>query len=133
MADANVPMQQCECFQCKIVFWFPMSLYRQLQEQKPNKSFWCPAGHQQHYLGETVLQRERRLRQVAEQETARLADEAAVAVRARLRAEQETRRLKKRASAGTCPCCQRTFGNMARHMKSKHPTYNVVPLKAVAS
>lgn len=32
-------------------------------------------------------------------------------------------KLKKRVSGGVCPCCNRTFENLARHMKGKHPTY----------
>lgn len=31
--------------------------------------------------------------------------------------------LRKRASAGSCPCCTRNFVNLARHMKTKHPDY----------
>jgi hypothetical protein len=50
--------------------------------------------------------------------------------------EPEIKRIKKRAAAGTCPCCQRSFSNMATHMKRQHPDYvkesgaNVVPIKA---
>ena len=44
-----------------------------------------------------------------------------------VRAEKSQARLMKRASSGVCPCCTRTFSNVARHMKSKHP--NVVPLE----
>lgn len=29
-------------------------------------------------------------------------------------------KLEKRASAGVCSCCNRTFQNLARHMKTKH-------------
>lgn len=32
-------------------------------------------------------------------------------------------RAKKRAAAGTCACCKRTFSNVARHMKTKHPEF----------
>jgi hypothetical protein len=24
---------------------------------------------------------------------------------------------------GVCPCCKRTFENLARHMKGQHPTF----------
>lgn len=30
---------------------------------------------------------------------------------------------KKRISAGTCPCCQRTFQSLSRHMAHMHPDY----------
>lgn len=30
---------------------------------------------------------------------------------------------RKRIVNGACPCCNRTFANLASHMKSKHPTH----------
>lgn len=39
----------------------------------------------------------------------------------RQRAEAERDRLKKRAAAGVCPCCNRTFQQLAAHMATKHP------------
>lgn len=35
----------------------------------------------------------------------------------REKAEKKLRRV----SNGVCPCCRRSFGNLARHMKTKHP------------
>ncbi len=32
-------------------------------------------------------------------------------------------RTKKRIANGTCPCCTRTFTNLARHIAAKHPDY----------
>ena len=32
-------------------------------------------------------------------------------------------KLKKRISAGVCPCCTRTFSNLSRHMATQHPDY----------
>jgi hypothetical protein len=32
-------------------------------------------------------------------------------------------RLKNRIAHGVCPCCQRTFENLARHMETKHPSF----------
>ena len=48
----------------------------------------------------------------------------------REKAEHQTRavrgvvtKLKKRAANGICPCCKRTFAQLARHMATKHPEY----------
>lgn len=131
MTYANVPMEQQECCSCHMIWWMPKSFNQQCLEQKPTKSFYCPAGHQQHYKGESDLDKERRLRQRAEQQQARLIEEAAEADRERKKAKRALMRHKKRSAAGLCPCCNRTFSNMTRHMKSEHPDYNVVPLKAV--
>jgi hypothetical protein len=32
-------------------------------------------------------------------------------------------RVKKRVAAGVCPCCNRTFQNLARHMVGQHPSF----------
>lgn len=34
-----------------------------------------------------------------------------------------TTRIKNRVKHGVCPCCQRTFRQLAAHMKSKHPDF----------
>lgn len=137
--NAAVEMRQETCCSCHMTFFMPESFYKQCQEKKPNKSFYCPAGHSMHYTGETDLQKERRARQRAEQEKARLEQEAADAQAAQQRAERALKLHKKRAAAGTCPCCQRTFQNMARHMKAEHPEFvegtgaKVVQLKSKAA
>lgn len=42
----------------------------------------------------------------------------------RLRAQKGlATKLRHRAAAGVCPCCNRTFANLARHMGTKHPDY----------
>lgn len=37
-------------------------------------------------------------------------------------------KMKKRAVAGVCPCCNRHFRELERHMASKHPDYTKAPL-----
>jgi hypothetical protein len=36
--------------------------------------------------------------------------------------------MKKRAVAGVCPCCNRHFRELERHMASKHPKYASEPM-----
>lgn len=40
------------------------------------------------------------------------------------RLKAEAKRTARRSAAGVCPCCHRTFKQMARHMKTKHPDYS---------
>lgn len=35
--------------------------------------------------------------------------------------------IKHRVAAGTCPCCKRTFKQLAAHMNRKHPDYDTKP------
>jgi len=32
-------------------------------------------------------------------------------------------KIKRRVQHGVCPCCNRTFSNLASHMKTKHPEF----------
>lgn len=39
------------------------------------------------------------------------------------RVKGEVTKLKKRIANGVCPCCKRSFCNLAAHMKTQHPEY----------
>jgi len=118
------------CPNCWIEYAIPSALDSKAREIKAEKSIYCPNGHSWHYTGEREVDIERRKRQLAEQDNARLAGEAARHNRARIKAEADLRQHRRRTKAGLCPCCNRSFVNMQRHMKTQHPDYNVVPLKA---
>lgn len=124
------------CGKCGVRHAIPAVIYDTALEEG---GFWtCPNGHSRGFhqgrrQKEAVVRERDRLKQ----ENARLAEEAAAAERSRQRAAADLRRHKKRAAAGTCPCCSRTFANMARHLKTQHPEFvreqgaRVVPLSIV--
>ena len=126
------------CCKCHIQFQVSREHSRQLRIS--GEDFWCPNGHMQHYkTGETEADKLRRELARAKQREAQL-DDAVRLARAQKEAAQRAAaahkghvtRIKRRVSAGVCPCCNRTFENLARHMKAKHPDYagedNVVPI-----
>lgn len=39
-------------------------------------------------------------------------------------------RTRNRIANGVCPCCDRSFTNLQRHMASKHPDYAHAPAEA---
>lgn len=132
-----------ECITCGVLHAMPAVL---LDRDRAEGGYrHCPNGHQQGWSKEaSESERIRRERDRLKQDAARLEEEnrqafaAANEQRERaIRAESSIKRLKKRASAGTCPCCSRTFQNMATHMKQQHPEFienggaKVVKLKAV--
>jgi len=107
------------------------------ERRKDRNWFYCPNGHQQHYTGKSEadklreqLDAERRQRQRAEQSVAMHADDAKAA---RDEAEHQRRRangykghaakITKRAKAGVCPCCNRHFTALERHMSTQHPDF----------
>jgi len=116
------------CCKCGVVFGLESGHQGQLL--KSHGDFWCPNGHQQHYLGESDADRLKRERAEFEarlqRERVRLAAEQRIrfATERQLRAQKgATTKLRRRAAAGTCPCCQRTFQSLTRHMKDRHPDF----------
>lgn len=120
------------CAECGCEFGMPKVFVSARRNDK--RSFYCPNGHSLSFK-ECEVDRLRRERDRLKQREAMLEDEARAARERAEKAESATKRLKKKAAAGSCPCCKRTFANMARHMQTKHPEFkaeavNVVPLRA---
>ena len=114
------------CGECGIVFYAPTTWVGARRDDGENKGgFYCPNGHCRVWR-ESTLDKVRRERDRAVQEQARLSDALAAQRRATEKAEREAKRVKKRAVAALCPCCNRHFTQLDRHMKSKHP--ELVPL-----
>ncbi len=106
------------CGNCGIVFAvFSSWKKRRVEGEGGNRSFYCPNGHARVFTGETSEQRLQRELDVALSAKrfaeSRLADE-------QKRHKHELNRIHKRAHAGVCQYCHRTFQNVARHMKTKH-------------
>jgi 1-aminocyclopropane-1-carboxylate deaminase/D-cysteine desulfhydrase-like pyridoxal-dependent ACC family enzyme len=66
-------------------------------------------------LRKQLVERERELRE-SKCETLRKQQILNAEMEAREKAERKLRRVSK----GVCPCCKRTFSNLARHMETKH-------------
>jgi len=109
------------CSECQA----PIALTNESQLRDNHKSFMCPNGHDQAFLGgskaereateaKAALAKEIQRREIAERE-------AAMEKNLRVKADKEYTRKMKRVANGVCVCCNRTFQNLARHMKTKHP------------
>lgn len=101
---------------CGIAVAIPSNLNRVAHDE--GKSVYCPLGHTFVY-NDTYKERFEK-----EKRRAKAAREL---LHAEERSHASTRghltRVKKRAAAGVCPCCHRTFQQLARHMKNKHPGF----------
>lgn len=118
------------CWKCKAEYVLPIALYRAAKASERIGVF-CPYGHEGHFLDgpteEDKLRQERNsLRQQMAQrdDEIRLERELREATERKLSAQRGVvTRIKNRVGHGVCPCCSRTFENLGRHMKSKHPEY----------
>lgn len=106
------------CITCGVPIYGPSERYS-FARRKPGEAFFCISGHSQHFTGKS----EKELREEAEK---KFAQERMARLRAeRLREEDQKKlkRIKTRVANGVCPCCNRTFQNLHRHMNTKHPDY----------
>jgi hypothetical protein len=118
------------CYRCKSEIWLPTPLYEACKRSS-RLGFFCPYGHEQIFAeGETEATKLRRERDRLAQQLAQRDDEIKNANTllaqqgwniSRLKAEHA--RTSRRISRGVCPCCHRTFNQMARHMRTKHPDF----------
>lgn len=116
----HVTYEILECVDCGIDLVAPESFLD--DRRKDGHLFYCINGHPQSY-SETEEKRLRKKLDASEKRAAAL-DAQAAALGDQLRAaERERKRLAKRAANGVCPCCARSYVQLARHMKSKHPDY----------
>lgn len=108
----QIQLRVCYCATCSMPFGIlPDFLERRRAD---HVGFFCPNGHRNVYNAKTnedILRDKLRAEGLARE----LAEKRAAAAMA------EKRRIKTRVAAGTCPCCNRTFSQLARHMKAKHP------------
>ena len=111
------------CWKCKTTYFLPKALWV-AAKATPKISFWCPYGHSAHVPeGPTDTDKAIQRAQRAEQKNAMLTEERDAALRREAAQKGQVTRLKKRAKGGACPCCNRTFQNLHRHMKTKHPEF----------
>lgn len=136
--DTMVTLVTIQCYKCCVPFAIPERLNQVLKDTK--ETFYCPNGHGQIYTKSTEsILRE----QLAKAEQDRLKSEQDL--KNQLAASRqstnfwnerfskqvtETKKVKTRLkntrlriAHGVCPCCNRTFEDLARHMKSKHPEF----------
>lgn len=125
-----------ECCNCGVLFAMPKTVYddclrRSSAAPGATRDFYCPNGHSQHYTGKNREQElEEKLQRAqdragwaagrAEQAERREQAQRGAATRARNERDRQARRVKH----GVCPCCHRTFKQLAAHMAAKHPDYD---------
>ena len=120
------------CCSCGIPFAVPSNYKRHLQQTQDG--FYCPNGHRQSYTKSTAdILREK----LEKEQSDRLRMEEALKDRLRdsqneaeawkrhwetqLKEKKKAQRDLKRLNNGVCSCCNRSFTNLAEHIKNEHP------------
>lgn len=115
------------CWRCDVIYGMSETMHE--RRKADGESFFCPNGHSAAYK-ETEADKLRRERDRLTQRMAEKDDEIRRQRDLREGTERQlsaTRgvvtRIKNRVGHGVCPCCNRTFGDLHRHMATKHPSY----------
>lgn len=126
----TVVLETDVCASCGVVFAMPDSLMA--KRRQDGGSFSCPNGHSLIY-GNSLKEQNKKLKERLEGETRRLEAQRRETEHVRANLEVSRRqtaaqkgqvtKLKNRAANGTCPCCNRYFANLHRHMQTKHPDF----------
>lgn len=109
-----------ECWVCGVHFGITETFWR--RRQNDGGTFFCPKGCRISY-GEGQVTKLKR--QLEEAETRRKweRDQREATERSLTATRGVVTKLKKRASAGVCPCCNRQFQNVKLHVSRKHPEF----------
>jgi hypothetical protein len=126
---ASTSLTTIQCGECGGTYAI-QERYR-AQRQEAGDGWNCPyCKCQWGYYGETEAQRLRR--QLVQSQNSVVAerqrhDQTRADLREtelrRIAQKGVTTRIKNRITKGVCPCCNRTFQDLQRHMAGKHPNY----------
>lgn len=108
------------CYQCAIPFGIPSDFKDSCLAEGDKKLFYCPNGHGQVY----TKSNSQKLQEKFDKEKLELEQQNKNIADMMLDARSERDKLQKqlnRVHNGVCPCCNRSFVNLQRHMKTKHP------------
>lgn len=116
----GVTLETETCCKCGMVWAMTADFVRRRRDD--NAWFYCPAGHQQHYTANQLDKLRQELNQ-AHRDIDR-AKEAEAEQRAKvMQIAKSYNKVRQRIRNGVCPCCNRTFQNLANHMRTEHADY----------
>lgn len=113
-----------ECYKCGVRFGAPPNFVRARRDDKG--TFYCPNGHPQGYT-QSELDRLKAELEAAKLQRDRAANAQRYAETELKKTKTRYRNLQERTKNGVCPCCHRSFVQLARHMATKHPEYAAEP------
>lgn len=117
----SITLVHITCTKCGVVFGLESHFNEGLRGS--HATFYCPNGDPRWYPGKSDEEKQRERAEMAERSLTHARERMARVEASRNALKGVVTRTKNRVAAGTCPCCNRTFAALARHMKTKHPGY----------
>lgn len=126
--EYTVELDTLTCAGCGTPFAVASDLLKKFR--RTHETFYCPLGHNNYFPQASEEEKLKKQLQLAEDEARRLRARVSFEHDQREAAERSLRatkgvltRTKRRVANGVCPCCNRSFANLQRHMAGQHPEY----------
>jgi uncharacterized Zn finger protein (UPF0148 family) len=116
------------CPVCGVAYAGPAQLFE--SRRADHGSFYCPNGHSLSYpqqsdaeKAQAEAEKYKKLWKQEQKYAADVLNERNAAQRSLRATKGVLTRTKNRIANGVCPCCNRSFAQLERHMQTKHPEY----------
>jgi len=117
---------QFACNDCGGVTGIPHALSEAWMRTSGKLIHCAHCGHKWH-CGKTEVDKAKERAEFWEKRARDEESRRAQAERQRAAARGQVTKIRKRIGRGACPCCNRFFANVSRHMAAKHPDYSQQP------
>lgn len=120
-------VEALDCPRCGLVFGIDDRFIQRRRDDA--RDFYCPNGHPMSFRNTDLQDAQQRiaaLERYRDSLTARLTherDQRGAAERSARAYKGQVTKIKRRVGNGVCPCCNRSFADLARHMEGQHPEY----------
>lgn len=113
-------VETLDCATCGVVFGIDRRFIA--QRRKDGRDFYCPNGHSLSFK-ESDADRLRRRVKSLEAQTTHERDQRQAAERSARAYKGQVTKIRRRVGNGVCPCCNRSFADLHRHMAGQHPDF----------
>ncbi|SII06571.1 Uncharacterised protein [Mycobacteroides abscessus subsp. abscessus] len=93
------------------------------QRREDHKTWYCPNGHPRYYPRENETEKAKAAVRRLERQLANRDEDLRAAKVAHAVTKGKLTKTRNRIAKGVCPCCNRSFANLQRHMAGQHPDY----------
>jgi len=116
-----IKMVKIHCAECQILFGMTSDFSERRQED--HKNFYCPRGHHNYWPQESDIEKLKKEVAKAQEQYQRERIERIFHEKSARSYKGKVTQIKTRIVNGVCPCCNRSFKDVRRHMETKHPDF----------
>ena len=117
--QGSIDFTMIQCGGCGIAFYVPSVWHK--SKINNHGSFNCPNGCNRVFTGKSEAEKLKEQMEQLKLQKEKQCDDLEKKLLIVLGEKYILKRQLKRVHKGVCPCCNRSFSNLGKHMKTKHP------------